>query len=393
MTDIKYKRKKKLKVITYTTLLTSIFLTSNLLSPIQIHASTEVEQEEKAIHHDKSDSNKSAEEFTEVMGLTTYKINKDKNTMDIFEKIIIDTISEIPVENRDVESMKDIRLIKLKDDITYNDELDNKIHEDSYMYGSYLVTVQNFDLNLAGKQKVTVKYRFLSMIEQKQLELTKTVKTINNTFNFSDTNIASKTFIIDLKDISAPVINLRTNSVEIKVGDTFKIANYIKSITDDTDKKIDYKIEGNYDVNHEGTYPLKIIAKDSSGNIGSKKFKLIVKKPITIVNTALKLSSSPYVWGGTTPSGFDCSGFVQYVFAQNGISLPRVAADQGASGYAVSASEMQAGDIIIYGGGVHVGIYIGNGQVIHALNPTVGIITGQWDYPYNGAVSAIRRVL
>lgn len=89
-----------------------------------------------------------------------------------------------------------------------------------------------------------------------------------------------------------------------------------------------------------------------------------------IAGTATQYVGSPYVWGGTTPGGWDCSGFTQYVYAQNGISLPRTAAAQGAAG--TPTSNPQPGDLVIQNGGSHVGIYLGNGQMISALNPGQG---------------------
>lgn len=88
-----------------------------------------------------------------------------------------------------------------------------------------------------------------------------------------------------------------------------------------------------------------------------------------IVNTAMKYLGVKYVWGGTSPSGFDCSGLVQYVCRANGISVPRVAASQRNAGKYVSRENLQPGDLVFFsnGGGVnHVGIYVGNGNMIHA---------------------------
>jgi cell wall-associated NlpC family hydrolase len=100
---------------------------------------------------------------------------------------------------------------------------------------------------------------------------------------------------------------------------------------------------------------------------------------------------APYVYGGSTPSGWDCSGFVQYVFASIGISLPRTSGAQAGVGTAVGdISQAMPGDIIA--NGAHAGIYIGNGNVVNALNPSQGTQITPVAYAFTGGYS-IRRVL
>lgn len=86
-----------------------------------------------------------------------------------------------------------------------------------------------------------------------------------------------------------------------------------------------------------------------------------------IVATACNYLGTPYVWGGTTPRGFDCSGFTSYVFRKKGIYLPRTSYEQARVGERVSRSNLKAGDLVCFPG--HVGIYIGNDQFIHAPHP------------------------
>lgn len=83
-----------------------------------------------------------------------------------------------------------------------------------------------------------------------------------------------------------------------------------------------------------------------------------------IVGIAQQYLGVPYVFGGSTPAGFDCSGFTQYVYAQVGVSLPRIAGAQASVGTPVGIGDVQPGDLLVWGG--HTAIYVGNDQVIHS---------------------------
>ena len=100
-----------------------------------------------------------------------------------------------------------------------------------------------------------------------------------------------------------------------------------------------------------------------------------------IVDYAKTFLGGKYVYGGTTPAGFDCSGFTQYVFKHFGYSLSRTAASQASNGTAISTSSLQIGDLLCFSNSSnstkigHVGIYIGGGKFVHAANSRKGIIT------------------
>ena len=139
------------------------------------------------------------------------------------------------------------------------------------------------------------------------------------------------------------------------------------------------------------------------GVIGPATYRALMNKEMpanrsnsvvrNVMRAAYSVIGTPYVFGGTTPYGFDCSGFTQYAFARAGVYLPRMADSQFYSGRQISMSQLRSGDLIFFttyeAGASHVGIYVGNGNFIHAGTSTgvtvSSAFTGYWGARYYGA--------
>jgi cell wall-associated NlpC family hydrolase len=108
------------------------------------------------------------------------------------------------------------------------------------------------------------------------------------------------------------------------------------------------------------TYDTAVVVPEYDANVPAARYG-------HVVGIALQYLGIPYVWGGSSPStGFDCSGFTSYVFAQIGVYLPHHAASQYSMGTPVSYDQLAPGDLVFFSGLGHVGIYIGEGQFVHA---------------------------
>jgi cell wall-associated NlpC family hydrolase len=108
-----------------------------------------------------------------------------------------------------------------------------------------------------------------------------------------------------------------------------------------------------------------------------------------VVGIAMQYLGTPYVYGGASPSGFDCSGFIMYVFSQIGVSLPHNAAAQYGYGTPVDRSQLQPGDLVFFNGLGHAGIYVGGGSFIHSPHTgdvvKISSISGWYASTYVGA--------
>lgn len=161
----------------------------------------------------------------------------------------------------------------------------------------------------------------------------------------------------------------------VKQETVSKTENAQASVTQNTANTSDNNVQtGNAETEKE---PVK--AEKTDGTLGRQ-----------IADYALQFVGNPYVYGGTSlTNGADCSGFVMSVYKQFGISLPRTSGEQGQCGSSVSGLEAaRAGDLVWYSG--HIGIYIGNGQIVHASSPKSGIRVSNATYRN---ILSIRRIV
>ena len=220
----------------------------------------------------------------------------------------------------------------------------------------------------------------------------------DNNYKFSKlTNVKSTIRVIDT---IKPTIEVKEN-VEVDYDSDFKVSDIAKCI-DLSDCKM--TIDQEIDTTKSGEYTVNIKAIDGGNNISYAKATFKVKEkpqPVfpnytvniaqndeknaslsdeekavlrqEVVNFAKQFVGNPYVYGGTSlTNGTDCSGFTMSVYANFGYSLPRSSGDYPYIGKIVSESELLPGDIVVYFG--HVGIYAGNGMMVHAATPESGIV-------------------
>lgn len=217
---------------------------------------------------------------------------------------------------------------------------------------------------------------------------------------------------VEVKDTIYPEVEFENESITVNTGDEIDLLSNVKSVTDKVDGNIDYnekdeefcyKIESNYNPNIAGIYSAKVIAVDKTGNKTEKEFNIkVVNRELSkrVVDIALSYVGYPYVYGTAGPSSFDCSGLVQFAYRQVGIGISRSSGTQAYDGYGVSYSEIQPGDIISLGYGegavTHSALYIGDGKMVHAANPSQGVIVSDVESWVNWSdvhIVSVRRII
>ena len=147
------------------------------------------------------------------------------------------------------------------------------------------------------------------------------------------------------------------------------------------------KETGNLDNTTYEELKFQVEAKEYGGNVATTK----------ILKTASQYKGVRYVFGGTTPSGFDCSGYVQYVFAKNGIRLTRTADTQALEGKYVSRKALKPGDLVFFTtyepGASHVGIYAGNNKFWNATSSRGVMLSDLTDSYWGPRYYTARRIL
>jgi len=144
-----------------------------------------------------------------------------------------------------------------------------------------------------------------------------------------------------------------------------------------------------YDAHMENVhrdYELRVV--EYEAHLDNIRERYLALKSGNVVRAAEAFRGTPYVMGGTSRSGFDCSGFTRYIFGESaGVDLPRTAEEQYYTGQPIAKSDLRAGDLVFfrdtYRHGIsHVGMYIGNGRFVHACSPSRGVTVSSLDEQY-----------
>lgn len=252
-----------------------------------------------------------------------------------------------------------------------------------FSYSDYVDITDNFDKEVAS-------IKVDGTVNTKEIGST----TLNLTATDSSGNESKATLKVDVKDISAPTINLSKTSLTMTKGKSFSAKSYLNSAIDNKDGNVTSKVKISDSVNTDkaGKYSVKYTVTDAAGNTASKTLSVKVENPIPTnagaASSALSRVGSRYVNGGNGPYAFDCSGLTQWAYRQNGVSIPRTAAAQYSATSRVSKSSLKTGDLVFFkgttgkGGITHVGIYVGGGRFVHAGSSRTGVTTANLNSSY-----------
>ena len=269
--------------------------------------------------------------------------------------------------------------------------------------GKIVSIKDNIDTNQVGEQEVLVKV--------KKANVTKEVP-----------------LLIRIIDTKEPEIQLNSNELTFTFGEIIHLTDIIGSVKDDIDGDLPFSEEDKDCAYHfefddatlgdVGSHEVAVVAKDKSGNTAKATFTVKIIEPVVVVqpranvvyglapnpsggnvvSIAYSLLGAPYTYRGKGPWGFDCSGFVHYVYSQVGVNISSSSSAQLYEGVGVPYEEAQPGDILSWGYGSspsHSALYVGNGQMIHAANYGTGVIlsdVGSWSSGSGTHIISVRRI-
>lgn len=198
------------------------------------------------------------------------------------------------------------------------------------------------------------------------------------------------TKVVYAADVATLPTTSTTSTLSITQQDTNTKEKVSVSEIANSYKKLEEKLKANEQEKNEA---IKEYNKEVARKKAEAEKKRKDKLRQNIIKTALSKRGCPYVWGATGPNQFDCSGLTQYAYKQMGISIPRVAASQAQAGQRVSKSNLKIGDLVFFrtdSGSSrisHVGMYIGEGKMVHSPAPgykvqTANIHSRYWSNAY-----------
>ena len=319
-----------------------------------------------------------------------------------------------------------VLVLKYREVVIY-DKLDVAVSKDEFEYGNDVNLNKFVTKRGKGYKYSVIKNLNTSQVGKQQVEVKVEYKGVARVIPI-DVNVV---------DTEAPVIDIKEDYINIEEDEEYSLANNISSVVDNSGS-LNYKeestvvdgdtsyytiITNGFDYHSPSEYTILVVAVDGSGNKTEKEFKVNVKEKVKVVvqpqqpayNNNIVANAAPnaqgndivsiaysylgyaYTYAGNSPqTGFDCSGFVQYVYSQVGKSVSRSSNTQAYDGVGVSYEDAQPGHILSWGHGgmvTHSAIYVGNGQMIHAMNSNTGVVLS----PVNGwtnydTLMAVRRV-
>lgn len=317
----------------------------------------------------------------------------------------------IEISQQDMNPLDTIKSLVIQERVNFDEtySLENISIEKS------IADIEGFNRSVTGIQTVTAKVTLASTGDveaQKSLGYSFIQKVVVNVVNST-----------------APVIKLKSSQVIVNNGDSWNPSNYISYINDDSGILPVLTVEGSVDMNTDGDYPVEYVVVDTAGNKSSATMTVSVRTPQEVIDARIAeeerlraeeearqaeeaarqqalaqsqavasgtasfnaanydsstyaggiaaalsfVGNTPYVWGGNTPAGFDCSGLVQYCY---GLSARTTYDQQRLGTHYYDIGNAPAGALYFYGSDsapYHVAIALGNGTAVHAVNPGQGV--------------------